>query len=96
MSRPSKLASTETFEKDAVRCTFLNKTRRLIPYNEIKDYGIYRENGVKFIYISKVTLSEHERQKKISYLYRRTKNVIVVQYDAEIMEFIKERPVISK
>jgi len=59
-------------------------------------YGIYRENGVKFIYISKVTLSEHERQKKISYLYRRTKNVIVVQYDAEITEFIKERAVISK
>ncbi len=45
------LVSSVTFEKDAVRCSILNKTRRLIPYKEIKDYGIYWEKGVEFIYI---------------------------------------------
>jgi hypothetical protein len=90
------LVSSVTFEKDAVRCSILNKTRRLIPYKEIKDYGIYWEKGVEFIYISKVTLSEFEKRKKAFDLYKKTKNVIIVQYDDEIVDFLREHVVLEK
>jgi len=88
------LVSSVIFEKDAIRCSFLKRTRRLIAFKEIRDYGIFWERSTKFIFISKVKLSEVERNKKAFELYKKTKNVIVLEYNDEVMSFLKEHIVL--
>lgn len=83
------LTSVVIFEEDAVKCSFLKRTRRLIPYKEIREYGVFWEKGVKYIYISTAVLSETERNKAFE-LYKKTKNVIVLQYNDEAMDFLSE------
>lgn len=83
------LASLVIFEEDVVKCSFLKRTRRLIPYKDIREYGVFWEKGKKYIYISKAELSETERKKAFE-LYKKTKNVIVLQYNDEAMDFLSE------
>lgn len=88
------LVSLVAFEKDAVRCSFLGRTRRLIPFKEIRDYDVFLHADTKFIFMSKVKLSEVERNKKAFQLYNKTKNVIVVEYNDEVIDFLKENIVL--
>ena len=82
------LLSSVVFEKDAVKCTFLKRKRRIIAYNEIKDYGVFWEASIKFIFISKIELSEFQREEKAFELYKKTKNVIVLQYHDKVINFL--------
>ncbi|OJU14234.1 MAG: hypothetical protein BGN88_12370 [Clostridiales bacterium 43-6] len=82
------VGSSVTFENDRVRCSFLKITIKSISYNDIKYYGVFWEKGIKFIYISKMELSQFQKDEKMFELYKKTKDVIVVQYHDDIMEHL--------
>ena len=89
-----------SFEDNAVTSTFRKKVRKIIPCNEIIDYGVsfastIYHGVVLLIYISRVDLSEVnklsavKRGRAIYKLHMKTNNVIVVQYNDDIIDWLK-------
>jgi len=76
---------------DDIKCISSKKVRQIIPYTEIAEYGTVWYGREKFIYISRIELSEFQRHTQVFYLYRKTKDVLVVQYHEEIMDFLKNK-----
>jgi len=74
-----------------IKCVFLKKVRRIMPYNEIKDYGTFWSGKEKFIYISKIKLSEFQKNAEGFQLYRKTKNVLVLEYQEAVMNLLSSR-----
>jgi len=83
--------SSIVFESDDVTCTFLKRVRRVIPYNEIKDYGTVWYERMKFIYISRFSLNEKQRHADVFVLYRKTKDVLVLEYHDQVIELLKTK-----
>ena len=66
----------------------MNLDRRIIPYDEITEYGIFFDRQIKFIFISRMELTEFQKEEKMFQLYQKTKNVIVLEYNNEVMQFL--------
>jgi hypothetical protein len=66
-------------------CLILGKVKRDIPYYEIKDYGIFWLQGTKFIYISRIELTEYQINVQAYLLYKKSKDVIAVEFHEEII-----------
>ena len=79
------------FDDNMIKCVFLKKVRRIMPYNEIKDYGTFWSGKEKFIYISKIKLSEFQKNAEGFQLYRKTKNVLVLEYQEAVMNLLSSR-----
>jgi hypothetical protein len=82
------LLSYVIFKDKEVRCKFMNLDRRIIPYDEITEYGIFFDRQIKFIFISRMELTEFQKEEKMFQLYQKTKNVIVLEYNNEVMQFL--------
>lgn len=84
------------FEDNEIKCTFLKCVRRTIPYMEIQDYGVFScatifQGRDKFIYISRFVLSEEQRGAEAYRLYKKTKNVLVLKYNAEALSLLRSK-----
>lgn len=81
-----------TFEKDAVRCSFMKKTKIIIPYSEIAEYDVVWLRGYFYIYISrtKLNMDDDQIQSEIFELYKKTKDVIVFDYHEEAIDFLNK------
>ena len=84
------------FEENKIKFMFLKFVRRIMQYNEIKDYGVFRcetmfQRGEKFIYISRFELTKEQRSSETYRLYKKNKNVLVLQYYEEALNFIKSK-----
>lgn len=84
------LGSYIIFENDVVKCVFLKRVRYTIPLCDIKDYGIYWEKGIKFIYVANFKLTENQRINRVFDLYKKTKNIIVFQFNEDAINFISK------
>lgn len=82
------LLSYVIFNDKEVRCKFVNLNRRIIPYKEITEYGVFYDRQIKFIFISRMELTEFQKEEKMFHLYKKTKDVIVLQYNNEVMQFL--------
>ena len=82
--------SVVLFSNTTVECYFLKKKRRSIPYDEILEFGDCWIRGVKYIYITRMMLSNHQREEKLFDLYRKTRDVIVFEYQEDVMQFLKQ------
>lgn len=87
--------STISFEENCVECIFLKSTRKSISYSEVQEYGTFfygtlNQGTSKFIAISRIKLSENDKIDAYN-LYRKTNDVIVVEYRNEIMELLKTK-----
>ena len=84
---------------DTINCIFFKKVRKSIRYSEIKEYGVFQTimpnvEHAKFIYISRLELTEDQRKQAIPYrLYMKTEDVIVVRYDDRIMDLLKNKAI---
>ena len=88
--------SVISFEENIIKCMFLKKVRQIITYNEIEDYGVFCcgtmfQGGDRFIYISRFKLSENQKGVEAYRLYRKTKDVLVLQYHDEVFSLIKSK-----
>jgi len=88
--------SVISFEDTEIKCVFLKKVRRVISYNEIKDIGIVFGRTVfqgreRFIYISRFKSPELQVNNKAFIMYRKTKDVIVVQHNDKIIDLLKNK-----
>jgi len=83
--------SIVVFEEDVVKCLFRKRTRREIKYDEIKDYGVFWIGKIKFIYVSRMVLTEIQRNAEAFRLYSKTKDVIVLEYQIEVMDFLERK-----
>ena len=79
------------FEATNIKCLFLKQVRRTMSYSEIKDYGAFWTGKEKFIYISRFELTETQRNAEAFILYKKTKDVLVLQYHDEIIDFMKKK-----
>ena len=77
------------FEDNVIKCVFFKRIRRIIAYSEINDYGTFWRGREKFIYISRFKLNEIQRNTETYILYRKTKDVLVLQHHDEIMKLMK-------
>jgi len=82
-----------SFDENCVDCMFLGITRKSISYSEIQDYGTFfyrtiNQGSSKFIVISRVKLTEIDKM-DVYNLYRKTDDVIVVEYRIEILKLLK-------
>jgi len=88
-------AWTVIFEDDCVKCVFLKRIKRIIPYEEVAEFGFFDHKATKnirdqFIYISRVRLSDANRS-SLFWLFRFKKNVIIMENRNEyvIIPFLK-------
>ena len=87
------------FDHDNVKCTFIKKVRRKLNYPDIQECGLFKtgtmyDGSETFIYISRYKLDKKKIKTVKAYpylLYTKTKDVIVVQYKDDIMEFLKSK-----
>ena len=88
------------FEEDIVRCVYLGRTQRKLPYDEIKTYGTFNtqifaySKYQKYIFITVNDFTEKEKSRNTSDLYRifrSTKKSVVLQHNDEAFEFLKEK-----
>lgn len=90
--------SVVSFEEDHVHCCFNKKTKRLIKYDEVKEYGtcikITRRPAMvkKFIYVSRLELTDNQRgENDVAMLFAKTKDVILAPYGDALMDVVKEK-----
>ena len=79
------------FENDKISCQFLNKVTRKMLYDNIEEYGVFYRKGVKFIYISQIFLSDSQRDNQIFQLYKKSQDIIILQYQDAVMQFLTNR-----
>ena len=89
------ILSTIIFEKDVIKCVFLGRIRRVIPVNTIREYGVFWERGLQFIYISRRELSEYQRREQMFKMYKKNKDILVMQYQEEAMKYLQEYVVLE-
>jgi len=88
--------SVIVFEENEVRCVFLNYVRRMIPYTDIRDYGLFHcgtmfQGRERFIYISRFEMPGSQRDAEAYKLYKKTKNVLVLQYNEDAFNILKHK-----
>jgi len=94
-----KYGSVIAFEDNAVKRILFKKTKQVMPYNEIKDYGFFDRKirsryGISsptgFIYISKIERSEIQNgHRDLFALYSHSKDSLILEYHDEVIEFLK-------
>lgn len=77
------------FQDDMVKCTFMGRVRRRIAYDEVVEYDAVWIRGVQYIYLTRMEMTDYQREHKVFDLYRKTKDVIVLQYHEEVEEYLK-------
>ena len=92
LTRYELLLSSIIFEKDVIKCKFIYRTRIVMRYDEIKEYGICWESAQQFVYISRMELSDFQRKERLWELYRKTRDVIVFRYTEEAQKYLAENP----
>lgn len=85
------IASKVIFEELNVKCVFGSRVRRVMNYDEVKGYGIFWLGKSKLIFISRYVLSETQRNAEAFSLYRKTKDVIVLEYHSEVMDLLASK-----
>jgi len=86
-----QMGSSIVFDENNIKCVFLKRVRRMMVYDEINDIGTAVYGNVRFIYMSRFELSESQRNREVFVLYKKTKDVLVLQYRDEIMEHLKAK-----
>lgn len=89
------VASLVILEENAIKCIFFNRLRRCIPFKEVKDYGVFWEKGLQYVYVSRYVLSEYDTNRAFE-LYKKTKDVIVFQHNEEALKFLREHIVLQQ
>ena len=79
------------FSEKTIECSFGNKMQRGITYQDIKEYGVVWYRGERFIYVSKVQLTDRDRYNFIYDMYRKKKDVIALMYQEEALQILKEK-----
>jgi hypothetical protein len=63
----------------------------MIDFDEINDYGIFWFGRTKFIYISRIVLTDVQKNAEAFLLYRKTKDVIVLEYQEQVIDCLESR-----
>jgi len=82
--------SLVTIEEN-IKCVFGSRVRRTIDFDEINDYGIFWFGRTKFIYVSRIVLTEVQKNTEAFLLYRKTKDVIVFEYQEKVIDCLESR-----
>ena len=93
---PPDLCAITSFEDDVINYKSLNKIKRMICYDEVVEYGVFHYINYpyadNYIYISRIEISKSQRNHEgISELFEKTKDIIILQYHDEAMEFLKTK-----
>ena len=79
--------STISFNDDSITCKFLKREWKRFEYNKIVQWGVFSERDRKFIFFAANSIPENE--KHFSWFYSQ-KNIIVLEYRFEIIEFMRK------
>jgi len=80
------------FEEAVVKCMYIRGVRKTLPYNEINDYGVfYFRTKYKFIYVSRVELTEVQKIGESLRSYIKADGVLILEYNHEAFEFLKTK-----
>jgi len=80
------------FGETVVKCMYIKRVRKTLPYNEINDYGVfYFRTKYKFIYISRVELTEVQKIGESLRSYIKTDGVLILEYNHEVFEFLRTK-----
>jgi len=85
-----------SFNDSDIKCSFRGKTRMVLNYDDIHEYGIILaktllEKDMIMIYLSQHDLSGKRRSREVPLLYYKNKNVVMLEYNEDALKLIQNR-----